>query len=453
MVELTQQTLTGNRTESTGRDGGSASQNGNKGSVGLSPSAGMSTSPLQGVSVGNASLDAYRRTVGSRVLDEIRELAGPLVGARVLHLNSTAYGGGVAEILRSYIPLMRDLGICADWMTIDGDDPFFHVTKAFHNALQGGEYHLTGSAKRAYLATNTRNSSFPYDDYDYIIVHDPQPAAIRAMQGSSKAKWVWRCHIDLSEPNPQVWRFLRPYVDAYDALVFTMAEYASKDLPADKVHLIPPAIDPLTPKNTYLPPKLCGNILSFAGIDTSRPLVTQVSRFDPWKDPLGVVEVYRRVKRQVPELQLAMLGHLAMDDPQGMEMYQATGKAAGNDPDVHMYTNFTAASSIEVNAFQRSSDVVIQKSIREGFGLVVAEAQWKSSAVVAGRAGGIPMQLKNGKGGYLVDSIEECAEKVLQLLENPGQAKAMGARGRRYIRKHYLTPRLMADELKLLASL
>ncbi len=448
--ELAQRTLTGNKTASSARNG---DENGHRRVARSVPLVEANTGPLQGVSVGNASLESYRKPVGAKALEEVRRLAAPLVGARVLHLNSTAYGGGVAEILRSYIPLMRDVGIHADWMTIAGDDPFFRVTKAFHNALQGGDYHLNGAAKRAYLDTNSRNTAFPYDDYDYIIVHDPQPAAIRSMYGSGKAKWVWRCHIDLSDPNPQVWRFLRPYVDAYDAVVFTMAEYAMKDLPSEKVRLIPPAIDPTTPKNTYLPPDLCENILSFAGIDTRRPLMTQVSRFDPWKDPLGVVEVYRRVKRHIPEVQLAMLGHLAMDDPQGAEMYEATRRAAGSDPDVHMYTNYTAASSIEVNAFQRSSDVVIQKSIREGFGLVVAEAQWKSTAVVAGRVGGIPMQLRDGKGGYLVDSIEEYADKVRHLLENPDQAKAMGAWGHRYIRSHYLTPRLMADELKLLASL
>lgn len=450
---MAQRTLTGNKVESFSRNGAKPGLNGHEHSARSVPLVERNTGPLQLVSVGNASLDSYRKAAGGKALEEVRRLASPLEGARVLHLNSTAYGGGVAEILRSHIPLMRDIGIHADWMTIAGDDPFFRVTKAFHNALQGAEYNLTVPSKKAYLDTNSRNTAFSYDDYDYIIVHDPQPAAIRSMYGSGKAKWVWRCHIDLSDPNPQVWRFLRPYVDAYDAVVFTMAEYAMKDLPPEKVWLIPPAIDPTTPKNTYLPPKLCENILSFAGIDTRRPLVTQVSRFDPWKDPLGVVEAYRKVKRQVPEVQLAMLGHLAMDDPQGAEMYEATRKAAGSDPDVHMYTNFTAASSIEVNAFQRSSDVVIQKSIREGFGLVVAEAQWKSTAVVAGRVGGIPMQLRDGKGGYLVDSIDECADRVLHLLEDPEQAKAMGERGHRYIRSHYLTPRLVADELKLLSSL
>ena len=251
---MAQRTLTGNKIENTNHNGAGAGKNGHERPARSVPLVEMNTGPLQAVSVGNASIDSYRKSVGAKALEEVRRLASPLEGARVLHLNSTAYGGGVAEILRSYIPLMRDIGIHADWMTIAGDDPFFHVTKAFHNALQGGEYHLNGAAKRAYLDTNSRNTAFPYDDYDYIIVHDPQPAAIRSMYGSGKAKWVWRCHIDLSDPNPQVWRFLRPYVDAYDGVVFTMAEYAMKDLPADKVCLIPPAIDPITPKNAYLPP-------------------------------------------------------------------------------------------------------------------------------------------------------------------------------------------------------
>ena len=450
---MKQNMLTRNRTATVGYKNDTPSQNGHISTKNVDITPDMSAHLPQKVSVGKASIDAYSPLVGEKVIDELKAIAAPVKGARVLHLNSTAYGGGVAEILRSNVPLLQDLGIEADWMVIQGDDPFFHVTKAFHNALQGGEYQLSPKAKKAYLATNSRNSSFPYESYDYIVVHDPQPAAICSMNGSSQPKWVWRCHIDTANPNPSVWQFLSPYVNAYDAMVFTAAQYVADGLPSEKIHLSPPAIDPLSPKNTYLSPELCKKILSFVGVDTSRPLVTQVSRFDPWKDPVGVIEVYRQVKKQVPGLQLAMLGHLAMDDPQGIQMFEETKNAANNDPDIHMFTNFTAVSSIEVNAFQRSSDVVIQKSIREGFGLVVAEAQWKASPVVAGRAGGIPMQLQDGRGGYLVDSIEECAEKVLHLLQNPEKAKKMGAKGRQYIRDNYLTPRLLSDELTMFRSL
>ena len=409
---------------------------------------------LQTIRVGTQSIDDYRPILGEEKIEELESLASGLKGARVLHVNSTAYGGGVAEILRSHIPLLCNLGIDAEWMVIRGDDPFYNVTKAFHNALQGGAYNLRAKAKEIYLETNTRNArSLKSEDYDYIVVHDPQPAAMRTLCGTDKPKWVWRCHIDTSNPNLKVWDFLKPYVEAYDAAVYTMEQYVSPDLPKEKVFLTPPAIDPLSPKNIPLSRELCERIVTWVGIDIKRPLITQVSRFDPWKDPLGVIEVYRNVRKHVPGLQLALLGHLAMDDPEGLKMYDQVLKAIGDDSDIYTFTNFTAASSIEVNAFQRHSNVVIQKSIREGFGLVVSEALWKGTPVVAGRAGGIPLQLEDGKGGFLIDSVEECAEKVLYLLRHPDVAKSMGRRGRQHIRSNYLTPRLLSDELTLLRSL
>ena len=410
--------------------------------------------PLRNINVGVQSIDSYRPIVGEEKIAELESIASGLKGARVLHVNSTAYGGGVAEILRSHIPLLRSLGIDAEWVVIRGDDPFFNVTKGFHNALQGGQYNLRAKAREIYLANNSRNARvLNSEDYDYVVVHDPQPAAIRTMCGTDKAKWVWRCHIDTSNPNPRVWDFLKPYVEAYDATVYTMDQYVSPDLPREKVFLIPPAIDPLSPKNISLSRVLCERIITWVGIDIKRPLITQVSRFDPWKDPLGLIEVYRIVRKHVPGLQLALLGHLAMDDPQGLETYEQVLEAIGGDPDIYTFTNFTAASSIEVNAFQRYSQVVVQKSIREGFGLVVSEALWKGTPVVAGRAGGIPLQLEDGKGGFLIDSVEECAEKVLYLLQHPSVARSMGRRGHRHIRSNYLTPRLLLDELTLLRSL
>ena len=408
---------------------------------------------LKNIGVGVQSIDSYASIVGQEQISALKSLAAELRGARVLHINSTAYGGGVAELLRSHIPLLRSLGIDADWMTIQGDDAFFNVTKGFHNALQGGAYHLSSKGKEAYLANNSAHARYLDGNYDYVIVHDPQPAALRHFRADLGGRWVWRCHIDTSNPDPKVWKFLRPYVAAYDAMVYTMEQYVSPDLPREKVFIMPPAIDPMSPKNVALPQQLCEKIVGWVGIATDRPLITQVSRFDPWKDPLGVIEVYRKVKERVPGLQLALLGHLAMDDPEGFKVYEEVATAGRDDPDIYLFTNFTAASSIEVNAFQSYSDVIIQKSIREGFGLVVAEALWKGTPVVAGRAGGIPMQLEDGKGGYLIDTVDECAEKVLYLLEHRAEAKRMGARGRRYIRSHFLTPRLLADELRLLRSL
>lgn len=409
---------------------------------------------LQTVNVGSQSIAAYASIIGAQKVEELRTLASPLAGARILHVNSTAYGGGVAELLRSHIPLLRSLGIQADWMTIRGANPFFSITKRFHNALQGGTFELDARSKETYLANNSRNARYLSDGYDYIIIHDPQPAAIRLLHGGGNAKWVWRCHIDTSNPHPEVWDFLKPYIEAYDAAVFTMEQYVSPDLNSDlKVSIMPPAIDPLSPKNFPLTREMCRKLVSWVGLSLDRPLICQVSRFDPWKDPLGVVEVYRMVKERIPGLQLAMLGHLAMDDPQGMDMYEQVMAVVRDDPDVYTFTNFTAASSIEVNAFQRYSDVIIQKSIKEGFGLVVSEALWKGTPVVAGNAGGIPMQLEDGNSGFLIDSIEECAEKVLYLLEHRAEAKKMGQRGRQYVRSNFLTPRLLADEISLLNSL
>jgi trehalose synthase len=408
---------------------------------------------LESVRVGDLSIENYASTAGGDTVDALMALASDLKGARVLHLNSTAYGGGVAELLRSHVPLLRSLGIDAEWKTISGDDPFFNVTKGFHNALQGGDYELDDAGRDAYLATNLRNSRRLDEGYDFVVVHDPQPLPIRTLHGAAGAKWVWRCHIDTSAPNPAVWDFLRPYTEPYDAMVFTMDAYVSPNLPREKVSLIPPAIDPLSPKNIPVSKDLCRRIVNWLGIDPDRPLVTQVSRFDPWKDPMGVIQAYRMVREHVPGLQLAMLGHLAMDDPEGWRIYGQVVEATRRDTDIYLFTNYTAASSIEVNAFQRYSDVVVQKSIREGFGLVVSEALWKGSPVVAGRAGGIPLQLEDGRDGYLVDSVEECAERVLHLLQHPAEARRMGRSGRKHIRANFLTPRLLSDEIRLMKSL
>ena len=416
-------------------------------------SGGGKEETLHPVSVGAQSIDSYGPIIGEERMEELRRLAEPLKGARVLQINATPYGGGVAELLRSQTPLMRSLGIQTDWKVIHGEAPFYQVTKSFHNALQGADYDLTESIKDTYLSTNARNADLIDGDYDYIIVHDPQPAAVRAIHGGNGSKWVWRCHIDTSDPHAGVWNFLQPYVEQYDAMVFTMDQYVSPGLDRSKVMLAPPAIDPLSPKNFSLTEDFCKRIVSWVGVDTTRPLITQVSRFDPWKDPMGVVEVYRSLRPRVPGLQLAMLGHLAMDDPQGWEIFSQVQAEVEGDPNVHLFTNYTAASSIEVNAFQSFSDVIIQKSLREGFGLVVSEAMWKGSPVVAGRAGGIPLQMEDGESGYLVNSTEECTEKVLYLLENPQEARRIGANGHKFVRDNNLMPRLIAQELELLNSL
>src|SRR5215218_3811422 len=408
---------------------------------------------LETVDVGTQNLNLYERSAGAEAVAQLRELAAPLEGARILHVNATPYGGGVAEILRSEIPLLRDLGILADWKLITGDQTFFSVTKAIHNGLQGAARELTPAEQVTYLIHSARTAQLLEEEYDLVVVHDPQPLALLRLHGKGAARWVWRCHIDTSEPNLQVWNFLRPYLDSYDAAVFTLGNFAPPDVPVERIEIIPPAIDPESPKNFGLDLGTASRLLRWIGVEIERPLVTQVSRFDPWKDPLGVIAAYRLIKPEVPGLQLALAGSMALDDPEGWDIYRQIQEVAKNDSHIHLFTNLTGVGNVEVNAFQRLSDVVIQKSIREGFGLVVSETLWKGTPVVAGRAGGIPLQLQDGAGGFLIDSVEECAEKTLWLLRHPDEGKALGAKGRELVRERFLLTRLIADELRLYGDL
>jgi trehalose synthase len=408
---------------------------------------------LRQVDVGVQNPDAYEEFVGHQVMDELKELAGGLRGRRILHVNSTSYGGGVSELLRSMIPLYVGLGLDVEWRVITGDERFFGVSKGFHNALQGAEYRLSEQDREIFEMYANRNAALLESAHDFVIAHDPQTLAIRRFHGRGGAKWVWRCHIDTSEPEPGLLSYLTPFMSEYDALVFTMEKFVPKTLDHPQVMVMAPGIDPLSPKNMPVPERMCHQIARWIGVDLEQPLLTQVSRFDPWKDPEGVIRVYRRAREEVPGLQLALLGSLAQDDPEGWGIYQRIREQTQEDPDIHVATNLTGVSSVEVNAFQRHSDVVIQKSIREGFGLVVSETLWKGTPVVAGPAGGIPLQMENGVGGYLAEDDDEFVERVLYLLRTPGEAARMGAVGRERVREGFLITRLMRDEMRLLASL
>jgi trehalose synthase len=409
---------------------------------------------LQTVDVGTQSVDAYRVSAGEDVVAELRALAEPLRGARILHVSATPYGGGVAELLRSEIPMLRDLGIDADWKLIRGDDAFFRVTKLLHNGLQGSPEGITTQDQERYLTQSAANAeALDEDGYDVVMVHDPQPLALPELHGRGDTRWIWRCHIDTSEPNPEVWNFLRPFLVSYDAAVFTLGGFVPPDFPLSRVEIIPPAIDPESPKNLEIDHALATRVLGWLGLDMSKPFVAQVSRFDPWKDPLGVIGAYRLVRAEVPNLQLALAGSMALDDPQGWDMYRAIHEETLNEPDIHVFTNLTGVGNIEVNALQRLAAVVIQKSVREGFGLVVSESLWKKTPVVASRAGGIPLQLQNGSGGYLVDSIPECAARVCELLRDPDQRHEIGGRGHERVRERFLLTRLVADSLRLYTSI
>jgi trehalose synthase len=408
---------------------------------------------LQRVDVGERSLAAYRGVAPDELLDELVELAAPLRGARVLQVNATPYGGGVSELLRSTVPLLVDLDIAAEWRVISGDERFFRATKALHNGLQGMPDQLTPANRAAYLDSAQQHARELQRDYDVIVVHDPQPAPLPALAGRGNARWVWRCHIDTSAPDRSVWEFLRPYLTAYDAAVFTLRAFVPPDLPAVPVRIIPPAIDPLSPKNLPLGLELGRGVLDWLGLHPGHPLVTQVSRFDPWKDPLGVIAAYRLAREEVPNLQLVLAGSMALDDPEGWEVYRCIEQEARDDELVHVLTNLTGVGNVEVNALQRMSDVIVQKSLREGFGLVVSEALWKGTPVVAGDVGGIPLQMADGVGGVLVVDVPSCAEALVRLLRDGDEARRLGEAGRARVRRQFLLPRLLVDELSLFNDL
>jgi trehalose synthase len=405
---------------------------------------------LQAVDVGERSLASYFNVAPVHILEALDREAERLCGARILHLNATPYGGGVSELLRSGVPLLADLGLDVEWKVISGNEPFFRVTKAMHNGLQGDPRDLTDAERDAYLETSARNAELLGDDYDFVVVHDPQPAAVLPLRGKGGARWIWRCHIETTAPNPVTWEFLRGFLFDYDAAVFTLPEFVPPDLPIERVAIIPPAIDPLSPKNLPLARITAKQVLDWIGVHLDTPLVTQVSRFDPWKDPLGVIEAYRLAREEVPGLQLALVGSMALDDPEGWDLYRQIQEEAGGDPAIKLFTNLTGVGNIEVNAFQRLSSAVLQKSIREGFGLVISESLWKGTPVVAGRAGGIPLQMADGTGGVLVDSVEEAAAAIVDLLGNPAHADELGRRGRERVHEHFLLPRLLLSELVLL---
>lgn len=408
---------------------------------------------LHGVDVGERSLKAYRDIAPEAVLERLAAAARDLRNARVLHLNATPYGGGVSELLRAVVPLLNDLGLVTDWKIIGGDEAFFRVTKGIHNGLQGRSQDLSEPEMAAFRKNAEQNARLLEEEYDFVFVHDPQPAAIPAIRGKGSARWVWRCHIDTSNPHPSVWSFLRPYLAHYDAAVFTMREFIPPDFPLPRAEVIPPAIDPLSPKNMPLAEATAHGVLDWLGLRLDRPLISQISRFDPWKDPLGVIEAYKLARREVRGLQLVLAGSMALDDPEGWEVYRAIEAQRATEPGLHLFTNLTGVGNIEVNALQRLSSVVVQKSIREGFGLVVSEAMWKGTPVVAGNAGGIPLQMADGAGGILVDGVDACAAAIVELLKAPGRARELGERGRERVREHFLLPRLLLNELTLMRGL
>jgi trehalose synthase len=404
---------------------------------------------LQLVNVGHKSLADYATIATRGLMDEIRRLAGPLEGKRVIHLSATAFGGGVAEINYTLVPLMASAGLDVEWRIIRGAEDFYNVTKTIHNALQGNPHGLDENQREIFCRYQELNARDFEDEYDFVIVHDPQPVGLIDHFPDSDAQWIWRGHIDFSTPNREVLEFLLPSIRRYDAAIFHMREYVPRAEGLPPCYIWPPAIDPLAPKNMALSAEDAAYIVDQFGIDVGRPLLTQVSRFDPWKDPLGVIDSYRLVKQDFADVQLALVGSMAHDDPEGWDYYNQTVAYANGDPDVYILSNLNNVGSVEVNAFQVHSAAVLQKSIREGFGLTVTEALWKTRPTVAGNVGGIVAQIQDGETGWLVNSAEECAAACREILGAPDDARQRALRGKEYVRRHFLTPRLLRDWLVL----
>jgi trehalose synthase len=413
---------------------------------------------LERVPLLDKHLDDYAEVVEPGTLERIRELAKPLEGARVLHINATAYGGGVAELLSTHVALLQDVGINAEWQVIHGSDEFFAVTKAVHNGLQGADVEWTPHMERVYLERVLDNALQMQGEWDIVVMHDPQPAAMHEYARAEgvapdSTKWVWRCHIDLTDANEKVFEFYRPFIEGYDASVWTMPQFVPDSLHMDRIVFAPPCIDPLSVKNLDLPDPFVAEIVKQYGVRPNDPLLVQVSRFDPWKDPIGVIEAYRIVKEEFPNVQLVLAGSMATDDPEGFHYWELANEARAGDTDVHLLSNIQQVGNVQINAFQTAANVVIQKSLREGFGLTVSEGLWKGRPVIGGRCGGITLQIEEGVNGFLVDDVETCAQRSAELLRDEALADEMGSTGREIVRRQFLSTRELEDWLRLFNEL
>ncbi len=407
---------------------------------------------LQPVAVGHKTLADYTHIVGRDLIEEIRTLAEPLQGRRVVHVSATAFGGGVSEILYTLIPLMKDVGLECEWQVIYGREEFFNATKLMHNALQGAPQDLSDEEWATWMHFNEINAKELSEGWDVALIHDPQPAALHKLVPEKAKGWVWRCHIDVSTPNPATIARLLPWIADYPQSLFHMPQYVPHGM-GGNVNIVPPAIDPLAPKNMALSPEDASYVCEQFGIDIDRPLMVLVSRFDPWKDPLGVIDAYRLVKEEIPAILLALVGSMASDDPEGWDFFNATVAHAAGDEDIHILNNFNNVGAIEVNAFQSQADVVLQKSTREGFGLTVSEAIWKGRPFVGGNVGGIPLQVQDGETGYLVDNVEDCAQRCIEVLRDPALGKSLARKGKEHVRRNFLMPRYLRDYLKIFTAL
>ncbi len=398
------------------------------------------------------SLKDYESIVGRPVLAQLEQLAENLQDMRVIHVNSSRTGGGVAEILERLVPLMNELGIKASWEVLEGNEPFFQVTKSIHNGLQGNPVSLPPSARQAYEETNERNAQ-PLGpllkEADFVFIHDPQPAAMLKFCSNKGGLWFWRCHIDVSQPFRIVWKYLRPFVEGYDASIFSMDQFAQP------LHhpqfLMRPSIDPLSEKNCELPSKELEEVRARFGLDPSRPLLVQVSRFDRFKDPVGVIQAFKLVRKFSPA-QLVLVGGGATDDPEGEAVLEEVHEAADGDPNIHVIL-LPSDAHRTINALQRLADVILQKSTREGFGLTVTEGLWKGKPIIGGNTGGIRLQVFDYHTGFLVDSPEGAAHRIRFLFQYQDKMRRMGEKGREFVRENFLLTRHLREYLTLMLGL
>ena len=398
-------------------------------------------------------MNAYADIVGTDVIDQLRQLAAPLRGMKVVHVNSTRVGGGVAEILAKLVPLMNELGIDTHWEVITGNADFYQCTKSFHNALQGDATDIPEALLRNFEETNRHNAEQlrpALEDADIVFIHDPQPAPLLSMMPERKGRWIWRCHIDVSRPHRPVWKYLRPFLTGYDASIWSLPDFA-QSLPHPQ-YIIPPSIDPLSDKNVELPAAEVEEIHNRFDIDPGRPLVTQVSRFDRFKDPVGVIRAYRLSKQFVPGLQLVLAGGGATDDPEGEAVLNEVHAAANGDPDIKILL-LPSDAHRTINALQRASDIVMQKSTKEGFGLTVTEGLWKGKPVIGGNTGGIRLQVINHHTGFLVSTPEGAALRTRYLLNRRDVLESMGQKARTFVRDNFLLTRHLREYLTLMVIL
>ena len=396
------------------------------------------------------SLAEYEPIVGRSAIEDLRALVTRLAGQRVVMVNSTRAGGGVAEILSRMVPLLNELGLRVRWEVIEGSEPFFAVTKKFHNALHGKPEVITPEVFELFLEVGRRNAARLAIDDEVVFIHDPQPITlVEQRQAHPASRWIWRCHLDVSRPNRAVWSFLEPFILKFDAAVYSSAAFAQQ-IPMRQM-LIAPSIDPLSEKNRELTPEEIAAVLHQLGVPQDRPIVTQVSRFDDLKDPLGVIDAFLRVRRSM-RCQLVLAGGSASDDPEAEDVLHRVRERAKGHPDIHLLM-LPPDSHLEINALQRASAVVVQKSLKEGFGLTVAEALWKARPVVASAVGGIPLQVKHRYSGLLVHSVEGAASAIKQLLNNADYAKRLGENGREHVRQNFLLTRHLQDYLLMVLTL